>query len=209
MAENFTIKTLKDGREYTLRGNRDRFFFPHEWFKFYDCLKKKQQFTFGFLLNTGARINEARNVRVDDIDLERKRIVLRVTKVKAAKKEKSPRPRIIPVSTQYAKKLKAHIKLHNLGNDAYLGVLSTPAANIGMKKALRKAGVKDWQMFSVHNVRKTLECWLMALGVDGLKIVAHIGHSMQVAAQNYISADVFSWEEKRQMRMILGDLYQR
>lgn len=202
-----TTKTLKDGRVYTVRSNRDRFFFPGEWMMFYDKLKAKQRFTFGFLLNTGARINEARHVRVSDIDLQRRRIVLRVTKVKAAKKEKNPRPRIIPVSAQYAKLLKKHIKHHKLKNDAYLGVLSTPAANIGMKKALKRAGVKDWQMFSVHNVRKTLECWLMALGVDGLKIVAHIGHSMQVAAQSYISADVFSWEEKQQMRDIIGDLY--
>lgn len=204
-----TTKTLKDGRVYTVRSNRDRFFFPGEWMMFYDKLKAKQRFTFGFLLNTGARINEARHVRVSDIDLQRRRIVLRVTKVKAAKKEKSPRPRIIPVSSQFARKLRKHIKELNLGNDDYLGVLSTPAANIGMKKALKKAGIKDWYMFSVHNVRKTLECWLMSLGVDGLKITAHIGHSMAVAAQNYISADVFSWDEKKKMRMIIGDLYER
>ena len=153
-----------------------------------------------FLINTGARINEARHVQQADIDLENKRIILRVTKVKAKKKEKNPRPRIIPISSQFAKYLKKN--MHGK-------ILSTPAANIGMKKALQKAGIEDWQMFSIHNIRKTLETWLMAVDVDGLKLTAHIGHSMAVAAGSYISADVFSWDEKSKIRMIIGDLYQR
>ena len=209
MVENIKCLTLKDGRSYTVRSNRDRFFFPDEWGKFFDKAKKRQKFTFKFLINTGARINEARNVKVSDIDLERKRIVLRVTKVKAKKKEKSPRPRIIPISTQFAKYLKRYIREAKLSHDDYLGILSTPAANIGMKKALKIAGIKDYYMFSIHNIRKTLETWFVALEIDGLKITAHIGHSMQTAASHYISADVFSWEEKSKMREIIGDLYRR
>ena len=212
---NPNIKSLirkKDGkawRVYSIRSNRDKFFFPDEWMKFSDKAKARQGFTFDFLINTGSRINEARNVLVSDIDLERKRIVLRITKIKAKKKEKSPRPRIIPISTQFAKYLKAHIRNNKLGNEDYLGILSTPAANIGMKKALQEARIKDWQMFSIHNIRKTLEIWLMALSVDGLTITAHVGHSMQTAAGHYISPDVFSWEEKSKMREIIGDLYRR
>jgi len=198
--EEFKIIKTKNGKDYTVRHNRDRFFFPDEWMKFYDKLKPMQKYTFNFLINTGARINEARNVKPFDIDLERKRIVLRITKVKAKKGEKHPRPRNIPISSQFAKFLKK--KMDNK-------ILSTPAANIGMKKALQKAGIKDWKMFSIHNIRKTLETWLMALSVDGLKIVSHMGHSMSTAAGHYVSPDVFSWEEKSKMRMIIGDLYQR
>ena len=205
------IKSLirKDGKKYSLRSNRDRFFFPDEWGKFFDKLKSRQQLTFRFLISTGSRINEARNVKVSDIDLERKRIVLRITKIKARKKEKNPRPRIIPISAQFAKYLKAHIKNKKLESNDYLGILSTPAANIGMEKALAKAGIKDWEMFSVHNVRKSFETWLMALGIDGLAITAHVGHSLAVAAGSYVSPDVFSWEEKSKIRLIIGDLYQR
>jgi integrase len=209
MKENIKHLTLKNGRSYSVRSNRDRFFFPDEWGKFFDKAKSKQQFTFRFLINTGARINEARNVKVSDIDLERKRIVLRVTKVKAKKKETSPRPRIIPISTQFAKYLKKYIREAKLDSNDYLGILSTPAANIGMKKALKVGGIKDYYMFSIHNIRKTLETWLVALEVDGLKITAHIGHSLQTAASHYISADVFSWEEKTKMREIIGDLYRK
>jgi len=207
--ENIKSLTLKNGKSYTVRNNRDRFFFPDEWMKFNEILKKNQKFTFDFLINTGSRINEARNVRVNDCDLERKRIVLRITKVKARKGEKHPRPRMIPISTQFAKYLKKYIKNTKLKEDNYFPILSTPAANIAMKKGLQRAGIKDYYMFSIHNIRKTLETWLMALDIDGLKITSHIGHSMAVAAGSYVSADVFSWEEKKQIRMIIGDLYQR
>lgn len=205
------MKTIlrSNGMPYSIRDNRDRFFFPDEWMRFIDASKKKQQFTFNLLINTGARINEARNIKVQDIDIERKRIVLRITKVKAKKKEKAPRPRIIPISSQFAKYLKKYISDNNLTSESFLGVLSTPAGNIAMKKALALSGIKDPESFSIHNIRKTLETWLMALGVDGLSITAHIGHSMQTAVSHYVSADVFSWEEKNKMRDIIGDLYRR
>ena len=191
--ENIKIIERSDGKKYSIRSNRDRFFFPDEWMKFIDNSKSKQKFTFSFLINTGARINEARNVKVSDIDLDRKRIVIKNTKVKAKKKEKNPRPRIIPISSQFSKYLKKYIRDNKLGSEDYLGILSTPAANIGMKKALQNAGIKDWQMFSIHNIRKSLEIWLMALSVDGLTITAHVGHSMQTAAGHYVSPAVFSW----------------
>ena len=199
----------KSGRSYTIRPNRDRFFYPKEWGRFYDALKKPQKFTFDFLINTGARINEARHVKVGDIDLDNKRIILRVTKVKAKKGEKNPRPRTIPISTQFSKKLKKYISDKKLSNDDYLGIRSTPAANIAMKKALQKAEIKDWYMFSVHNIRKTLEIWLMSLGVDALPLTAHLGHDIRTAASHYVSPDIFSWDEKTQMRTIIGDLYQK
>jgi len=207
--ENIRTIIKKDGKKYTIRNNRDRFFFPDEWGKFYDKLRRKQKITFMFLINTGARINEARNVMVKDIDIERRRIILRVTKIKASAGEQNPRPRIIPISTQFARQINKYIKENNLKADDCFNILSTPAANIGMKIALQKAGIEDWQMFSIHNIRKSLEIWLMALNVDGLKITAHIGHSMAVAAKNYISPDVFTWDEKKKIRMVIGDLYER
>jgi len=199
--------TRSNGRSYSVRSNRDRFFYPDEWGKFYDQIKGKQKFTFTFLINTGSRINEARNVKVEDIDLIRQRLILRVTKIKARKGEKNPRPRTIPMSKQFTKYLKKHIRDNNLKNEDYLGVVSTPVAHNAIKRATKAAGIKDWYMFSTHNVRKTLETWLMAIGIDGMKIVAHFGHSMQVAASNYISADTMTWEEKEMIRDIIGDLY--
>ena len=208
---NQDIKSFrrKNGKLYSVRSNRDRFFYPKEWGKFYDALKNSQKLTFDFLINTGARINEARHVKVGDIDLANKRMILRVTKVKSTKGEKNPRPRTIPFSSQFGRRLKKYIIDKKLSNDDYLKILSTPAANIGMKKALQKAGIKDWYMFSIHNIRKTLEIWLMSLGVDALPLTAHIGHDIRTAARHYVSPDIFSWEEKAQMREIIGDLYRK
>lgn len=203
------IKTImrKNGKIYTVRLNRDRFFFPKEWMIFFDNLTANQKKTFDCLLSTGARINEIRNLQIGDIDFVNKRLILRVTKVKSRKGEKNPRPRTITLSTQFTKRLKKYVI--GKSNENKIGILSTPAANIGMKKALKKAGIKDWQMFSVHNIRKTLETWLMALDIDGIKLSRHMGHDISTAIQHYVSPDIFSWEEKNQMREVIGDLYRR
>jgi len=207
MDTNIKSLTLSDGRKYTVRNNRDRFFYPSEWMKFFDVLKSKQKITFDCLISTGARINEIRNVSVGDIDFVNKRLILRVTKVKAKAGEKNPRPRTIPLSTQFVRRLRGYVA--GKSNDELIGILSTPAANIGMKKGLQKAGIVDWQMFSVHNVRKTMETWLLALDVGEGKLSKHMGHNIATMIQHYVSPDVFSWQEKSKMREILGDLYQR
>jgi integrase len=146
---------------------------------------------------------------VGDIDLQNKRLILRITKVKAKKGEKNPKPRIIPISSQFVKTLTKIIEKYKLNADSYFPILSTPAANIGMKKALVLAGIKDPHNFSVHNVRKTTEVWLMCLGVDSMPIIAHIGHDLKTAMQNYISPDALSYDEKRMIRDVLGDIYQK
>ena len=205
--EDITNKVRSNGRNYSIRSNRTRFFFPDEWIKFYDSLRVGQQLTFDFIINTGARINEARHVKVEDIDLINKRIILRVTKVKARKGEKNPKPRTISISTSFAKRLKKC--MNGKSNEEVIGILSTPAANIAMKKALNKIGIKDYYMFSTHNVRKTHGNWLKALGVDGAEICTRLGHDYNTFLESYSSPDIFNWKEKDKMRMILGDLYER
>jgi len=195
----------RNGKGYSVRSNRDRFFFPSEWRKFYDALKPKQKKTFDSLISVGARINEIRNLKQEDVDFVNKRIILRVTKVKARKGEKHSRPRTVPISSQYARRLKGYFQ--DKKGDEFLGLLSTPASNIAMKKALQEVGIKDWYMFSIHNIRKTLENWLMALGLDGVTISRHFGHDIHTALQHYASPDIFSGKEKSEMREIIGDLY--
>jgi len=205
--QNIKCLTLKNGQTYSVRTNRDRFFFPKEWMKFFDNLKENQKITFDCLLNTGGRINEIRNVKIGDIDFINKRITLRVTKVKAKKGEKNPRPRTIPISSQFTKRLKKYTE--NKNNEDVIGILSTPAGNIAMKKTLKEIGIKDWFMFSIHNIRKTLENWLIALDIDAVRISRHMGHDISTAIQHYVSPDIFSFEEKSQMRLIIGDIYQK
>ena len=198
--------TRSNGMTYTLREDKMRFFFPDEWVSFYDVLKDRQKVTFKFLINTGMRINEARGVAVADIDFERNSIIIRNTK--SRNKDGSRKIRVIGISNQFAKWLRFLVKSFNLGPSDKFPILSTPAANIGMKKALGIIGIKDKANFSVHSVRKTTECWMLSLEIDSLKVAKHIGHTIAIAQKYYVSPDTFSFEDKKMMREVIGDLYQ-
>ena len=199
--------TKKDGEKYTVRNNRHRYFFPDEWMVFYDGLRPRQKVTFHFLINTGARINEVRQIKVQDVDFDRNSIICKWTK--GRNKDGSRKIRVLSVSTQFIKWIKWVIKEYHLKPEDGFPILSTPAANICMKKRLRKSGINDWTMFSIHNVRKTLETWLISLDIDSLKIIKHFGHTMDIAAKFYVSSDTFNYEDKQIIRKIIGDLYQQ
>ena len=200
---------------YSVRDNRKRFFYPEEWTKFFDALETAaQKRTFNILINTGARINEASHIKVEDVDFNNNRLILRVTKVKAKKGQKNPEPRTIPISTEFKKYLKTLKNEMQLNNNDTFKMITTSAANIALKGKsntnggmLKKAGIKDWHMFSVHNIRKTFECWMIALGVDTLPLIAHMGHDVKTASQSYVNPNAFTYKEKDMMRTIVGDIY--
>lgn len=196
-----------DGRTYTLREDKMRFFFPDEWIVFFDNLKDSQKLTFRFLINTGARINEIRGITASDLDNERNSIIIKNTK--SRNKDGTKKIRVIGISSQFTKYLKSIIKDNNMSNDDKFKILSTPAANLGMQKALAKTNIKDKDNFSVHSVRKTTECWLLSLDIDSLKVAKHVGHTIAVAQKYYVSPDTFNFQDKQIMRQIIGDLYQK
>lgn len=199
--------TRSNGKTYTLREDKMRFFFPDEWINFFDNLKNSQKLTFKFLINTGARINEIRGITVGDLDQERNSIIIRNTK--SRNKDGTRKIRVIGISNQFTKYLKSIIKDLDLKPENKFPILSTPAANIGMQKALEKTEIKDRDNFSIHSVRKTTECWLLSLDVDSLKVAKHIGHTIAVAQKYYVSPDTFNYEDKKIMREIIGDLYDK
>lgn len=206
---NLKIGVNINGMKYSVRDNRDRFFFPSEWMLFYDNLRKRQQMSFDFLVQTGARINEALHVQAQDCDLERCNVILRVTKTKAKKKEKNPRPRIISISTQFAKRLKHYIAEKKLVGEDYLFDMSKPGMHLALKRALQRAKIRDYWMFSLHNIRKTTGNWLKALGIDGAEICTRLGHDFDTFLRSYSSPDIFNFKDRQDMRMILGDLYEK
>lgn len=206
MINNIREITRKDGKKYTIRQSRDRVFLPSEWLKFFDKLgSKRDKLLFEFLINTGARINEVRNIKVRDIDFKEKTIWLKV--VKRRNDFSTGKIRKIPISSKFCKRLKNQIKDNKLSPEDTFNLLSTPAGNTAMKKALNKSGIEDWKMFSCHNVRKTLETWLMAINVNEIKLLPHFGHNKATAVTHYLSTDIFNAQEKSIIKRIVGNLY--
>jgi len=191
----------KNGQEYSVRTNRKRFFYPNEWNRFYDSLETpKQRLSFDILINTGCRYNEGFNIRKRDIDFERGTLTLKVTKIKAKKGQKFPEPRTFRLSTQFLERLKKYTKDKN--DDEKIGMLSAPALNI----ALIKAGIEDFYMFSLHNVRKTHGNWLNAHRFTIVDICKRLGHDYNTFLGSYASADIFRDEDREGIKLILGDL---
>jgi integrase len=207
------IAMRKNGRKYSKKSDPNRFFFPKEYIKFEDSLKPKQKHTARCLINTGARIDEMQNVKVEDFiynESGRSTINLRKTKTKARKGEfGSGKPRNIPISKQFARYLFNYIKENNLQDMDKINILSTPATKIFMKIAAQKIGLRHPEDFSAHTFRKTFEVWLMAKGVGDMSVIAHLGHDLKTAVSHYVSPDVLSWDDRKLIDKILGDLYER
>ena len=203
-----------NGRKLTKKANKNRFFFPDEWTKFEDKLKVNSRHSCKCLLHTGARWMEMNKTQVSDfihIPNGRSRLTLRHTKSKARKGEfqfSEGRVRDLPISKSFSKYLQHCVIEYGLTPEDTFEILSKPGLNIAMKKAAVNAGLEHPEDFSPHNLRKTLEVWLMALGVDSMKLLAHFGHDMNTAAIHYVSPDIFSWEDKKKIRIIIGDLYE-
>ncbi len=203
--QELKVGIKSNGQKYSVRTNRKRFFYPSEYNDFVKCLASpKQRLSFDILVNTGCRYNEGFNIRKRDIDFERGTLTLKVTKIKAKKGQKFPEPRTFRLSTQFLERLKQYTK--NLNDDEKIGMLSAPALNIAMKKALIKAGIKDFYMFSLHNVRKTHGNWLNAHDVHMANICKRLGHDANTFLSAYCSADIFTDKDREGMLEILGDL---
>lgn len=204
---NEQVGIKSDGKTWTKKENQNRFLFPDEWMKIKEVLKPKALRSAIVLLNTGMRINEAIKAPKTDLYFDgkgRSRFTVRYVKTKARKGEfGTGKMRQIPLSKQFSKYLKSY-----KSDSETFDILSNSAFNRALKKAGKEVGIKDYQDLSAHTMRKTFEVWLMALNVGDLKVVAHLGHSLATAANHYISADIFSWDQVKQIRHILGDIYE-
>lgn len=214
--EGLLIGIRKDGTPYSVRTHRLNFFMPDKWIKFIEALDtKRAKLTAEILIQTGARINEARHIEERDIDYERRTLRLRITKTKAAKGETTGRPRTIPISSQFAKYLKKifrELPPNSSLKDIYL---STQAFNTAMKRTLKKMKDPEWYMMSPHNIRKTHGNWLklmMSVGMMSInesEICLRLGHDYNTFLKDYGSSSVADSRDIQLIKKILGDLYER
>ena len=204
----------KDGKKYYIRDNRMSWLRPKQAQGVRERLNsQKAKNTFDILLNLGCRINEGRHIEPYDVDENLKQVTLRVTKTKARKGERKGKPRTLPVSTQFIKRIK---KMFD--KNGKLQYLSTSAFNIALKKAIKKYAKDtgdniDYKMFSAHNIRKTHGNWLRMLREVGMMnisesgICVRMGHDMDTYIRDYASSGQLSPEEMVLAKQMLGDLY--
>lgn len=197
-----------DGKRYSVRDDRSRYFFPEEWVRFINTVKPKKRLIFSILINTGARIEEAINIRPRDFDWDRNNLTLRVTKGKAKKKEFIGKKRTFTISSQFARRARRYIKNNKIGEDEFIYPITKQAVWQLMRRTLQKAEFEDWYQFSLHNIRKTSGNWLRALGIPAEEICLRLGHDMNTYLRHYGSPSVFDRKDKILMIRILGDVYE-
>ena len=128
--EDIIKKELKDGRTYSIRKDRRRYFFPDEWNKFISVVKnQKHKFLFLTLLNTGARIMESLHIKPEDFDFERGTIKINVIKhVVKHRKKKGDTEKFVGkgqsrnffVASNYLKFARAYIIKNKIDQDKYI-----------------------------------------------------------------------------------------
>lgn len=201
------VRKLKDGRNYSVRISRKRYFFPDEWTKFFKALRESTKPLFDFMFNTGCRFEEAIYIRPMDFDFERSNVRLWKTKTKAKKGEKHGDPRTVSLSSSFAKRMKKHCS--SFKQDEYIFKSSVQGANQLIKRKLKELGIKDSYNFSTHNIRKTHGMYLKALGIDMGEICQRLGHDANTYIKHYGSADIFSDRDMALIRELMDDLYFR
>lgn len=206
--ETDIIKRLDiNGREYSVRRDRRRFFYPNEWKSFLSKLQDIKKPLFDFLINTGCRVDEALHTRPRDFDFERNNVRLWKTKTKSKKGETVGKPRTISLSSEFTRRIKKHCSKFQEGDYIFVG--SIQSTNQLMTRALIRAGIKDFFNFSIHNVRKTVGMYLKALGIDVGEICIRLGHDYNTYINHYGSSDLFSEKDMVGIRELYGDLYLR
>jgi len=205
--EGVKIGVKKDGKKYSVRDDRSRYFFPEEWIRFFDAIKEEKKSVFDALINTGGRIDEVLHIKPRDYDWDRNNLTLRVTKMKAAKGERVGKPRTFVISSQFARRMRKYISDKKIGDDDLLFPMTTQAVYGMLRRTLQKIGITDWYQFSLHNIRKTHGNYLKALGIDSGEICYRLGHDLNTFIKHYGSANIFDRKDKTLMVKILGDVY--
>lgn len=204
--EGLKVGIKSDGKKYSVRDDRSRFFFPNEWVDFMGKIKPEKKILFETLIQTGARIEESLKLKPKDFDWVRNNLTLRVTKIKSRKGERIGKARTLPVSSQYTKKVRSYILKHKINDDDYLFPITKYSVYQMLRRKLKGVVKDDWN-FGLHNIRKTHGNWLKALDISAEEICTRLGHDFNTYLKHYGSPNIFDRKDKMLMIKILGDVY--
>lgn len=213
--EGLFMAMRSDGKKLSVRKDRQRYFFPDEWINFLTTFKPKQKILFETLIQTGARISEALSIRAKDYDFDRGTVTLYVTKSKAKKGEKKEfggRKRTFQVSQDYLRRVKNYLRFFKIKDEEKLFKINRYSVWNSMRAHLKKAKIKDYYNFSLHNIRKTHGMWLKSLMLYSREITEgeicmRLGHDMDTYLKHYGSPSIFNERDKTMIIKILGGIY--
>ena len=125
-----------------------------------------------FCLYTGCRRGEALNITWDDVDMERGRATLRITK--------TGKSRVVPINGALKRILEA-IEPNGERLFPHNGDFVTHR----FKKYVRASGIKNPQKINVHSLRHTFASHLVMAGVDLFTVSKLLGHSSARTTEMY------------------------
>lgn len=227
----YTI-TKKDGGLYSVRADRRRYFFPHEWKAFAKTLKEDSihYLFYLILLHTGARAMEALNLKAKNFDFERNTITFEVIKHRKAKKMfyATGKSRQFFISKNCLSKVEKYIRKNSIEPNQYLFLNNSElpsnydalsnaekkkyyqkkeiAYSQMLKRKIKKAGIADWKQFSLHNLRKTYGNWMRIYDIKLEELCYRMGHDMATYLAHYGSSLIFEPHEKVEISKILGEV---
>jgi integrase len=231
MGEGIYQVTKANGIKYSVREDRRRYFMPQEWNTFIETIKNEKHYLlFLTLLHSGARIMEALHLKPSNFDFERETITFDVVKERKAKKQfyAIGKSRTFFVSKKYIKEVKSYVNRNKIapGEYIFLDNKKLPAnysqlsnkdkkkyyqnterayANL-LKRKLKKAGIKDYLSFSLHNLRKTYGNWMRIFDIKMEELCYRMGHDRETYQNHYGSSLIFNSQEKQEILRIMGEI---
>lgn len=199
------VGTRSNGRKYTIRTNRQAFLTPEQWNELIRKLNYRQRLSAMFLIHTGGRIFEVQHLRPENIDVIAGLLTFEVTKKRSARGERRCEQRFVSLSTKFIAWYKTLDMKRAVRKDGYFDIMSDAGVNIWLKKILRENGVENWYMYSVHNLRKTHENWMIAIGHTLQRVSKRLGHMITTAQAKYVQETIFSKYQLELIEDILGD----
>lgn len=133
------------------------------------CKTGKEKLVVLVLLDTGLRVGEFVNLKLQDIFWQRGYLVVR---------GKDEKQRQVPMTTRVKKLLEAHFALHN-----EIGMSDATAQNI-IKRVAERAGIKT--KVTPHVLRHTFAVQALSSGVDIRAVQEALGHSTISITEQYL-----------------------
>ena len=137
----------------------------------------KHRIVLTLIYSAGLRVSEAVKLKLEDIDFERKTLMVRNGKRSAARGNKD---RCLPLSTVLAKGLHTYLQTFKpqtwlLNSNIRGKPYSTRSIQAVMQQALLKANIK--KTASVHSLRHSFATHLLENGVNIVSVQALMGHA--------------------------------